>query len=210
MVIKSAAHRRVLHREELKVEIRDAARTIFVREGYQSFSMRKLAAAIGYSAAAIYLYFPSKEALFRSLVEESFARLQDSLRALTSAPARNPAERLREGLRLYVAWGLDHPDDYQIAFLLPVPTGAPYRVHQAFELLRTLVADCVPAGAGRREAVETSSRAVWAAIHGITSLLIQRPTFPWRSKARVVRQLIDNAVDGLTAPNRTRPRPKAI
>jgi AcrR family transcriptional regulator len=203
MVIKRAAARREQHREELRVEIRDAARAIFVRDGYGAFSMRKLAVEVGYSPAAIYLYFPSKQELFRSLVEESFERLHESLQALSREPSRDPLVRLGRGLRLYVDWGLAHPDDYQIAFLQPAPSNGPYRVHQAFAVLRSMVAECLPPAASHREVVERSSQAAWAAIHGITSLLIQRPSFPWQSKEEVIDQVIESAADGVSA---ARPR----
>ena len=194
-MVTRAAGRRQRHREELKVEIRDAARAIFVREGYQGFSMRKLATAIGYSPGAIYLYFKNKQDLFGSLVEESFDRLFESLCALSDDPSGDPVERLKRGLRVYVEWGVAHPDDYQIAFLQPTPSEGPYRVHRAFGVLRSMIAHCHPAGG--EQSVETSSQAVWAAIHGMTALLIQRPSFPWQSRERVIVQLIDSAADGV-------------
>ena len=191
--------RREEQREELKGEIREAARAIFVRDGYRSLSMRKLAAGIGYSPGSIYLYFRNKEDLFRSLVDESFSRLAESLEGLADAPRKDPVARLKDGLRLYVDWGCSHPNDYQIAFLLPDAGPGPYKTHRAFDVLRSIVADCLPAGKARSERVEVASQAIWSAVHGITSLLIQRPSFPWRSKESVVRQVIDSAVGGALA-----------
>ena len=206
MISNRAVSRRVQHRAELQTEIRDGARTLFARDGYANFSMRKLAAVIGYSPAAIYLYYQSKEALFRVLVDESFERLHASLLALTAEPAGDPAERLKRGLRLYVEWGVSHPHDYQIAFHEPVLSNGPYRVHPAFDLLRSLVAECLPEGKARGKAVQRSSQAAWAAVHGITSLLILRPSFPWESKEAVVREVIESAVNGIAAaaPRRRR------
>ena len=199
MFSKRAVARRQTQREALRGEIREAARAIFVRDGYQSVSMRKLAAGIGYSAGSIYLYFRNKEDLFRSLVDESFSRLSESLKVLADQPRKDPVACLKHGLGLYVDWGCSHPNDYQIAFLLPDPGPGPYKTHQAFDVLRSMVADCLPAGKARRERVETASQAIWSAVHGITSLLIQRPSFPWHSKASVIRQVIDSAVDGAVA-----------
>jgi AcrR family transcriptional regulator len=202
-----AVTRREKQREELRGEIREAARAIFVRDGYRSFSMRKLAAAIGYSPGSIYLYFRNKEDLFRSLVDESFSRLSESLEVLAGEPRNDPVARLKHGLSLYVDWGCSHPNDYQIAFLLPDAGPGPYKTHRAFDALRSMVAHCLPAGNARRERVETASQAIWSAVHGITSLLIQRPSFPWHSKASVVRQVIESAVDGaVAAASKRRPR----
>jgi AcrR family transcriptional regulator len=204
-VFSKAVARRQEQREELRGEIREAARAIFVRDGYQNFSMRKLAAQIGYAPGSIYLYFRNKEDLFRSLVEESFSRLSESLAVLADEPRKDPVARLKHGLSLYVDWGCSHPNDYQIAFLLPDPGAGPYRTHQAFDALRSMVAHCLPAGKARRERIETASQAIWSAVHGITSLLIQRPSFPWHSKASVIRQVIESAVDGAVARGSKRP-----
>ncbi len=64
--------------------ILDAAREIFVHEGYEKFSMRKLAEKIEYSPGSVYLHFNSKEELFECLVEESFTRLLKTLTGLGS------------------------------------------------------------------------------------------------------------------------------
>src|SRR5829696_5407809 len=52
--------------------ILDAARELFVAEGYQNVSIRKIAEKIEYSPAAIYSYFPSKDDIFLALAEEGF------------------------------------------------------------------------------------------------------------------------------------------
>lgn len=196
MFTTRASVRRTRRRETQKDEIRNEARAIFVRDGYDGFSMRKLAAALGCSPGALYLYFESREDLFRSLVEESFASLYASLSALADEPGEDPVDRLKRGLRLYVDWGTSHADDYRIAFLLPPPSAGPYRTHRAFDVLRSMVAACLPPGKGRKESAETASQAIWAAVHGITSLVIQRPFFPWRTRESVTRQVIGSAVDG--------------
>jgi hypothetical protein len=51
----------------------------------------------------------------------------------------------------------------------------------------------------RRMDVDAASQALWAAVHGITSLLIVRPTFPWADRDQLIEQVVDAAVDGLTA-----------
>lgn len=191
-----AAARRAQHREELRTEILDAAREIFVKSGYEGFSIRKLARSVGYSPAAIYLHFESKEELFDVLVEESFAHLYEGLSVLLRERGKDPVQQLRRGLRLYVAWGLRFPNEYNIAFVVQNPSKRPYKTHRAFDVARSLVKLCLAGSrAGERE-VESSAQALWAATHGITSLLIQRPSFPWVSKDRLIDDVIDAAVRG--------------
>jgi AcrR family transcriptional regulator len=197
----NATVRREQHRQELRRVVLDAAREIFAHEGYESFSMRKLAKNIEYSPGSIYLHFKNKEELFETLVEESFERLQEALNRIKNGDAEeDPTEALKKGMRAYVEFGLRNPNDYRFAFLLRPPVlKRPYRVHPAFGAMRYMVGRCVNERRFRPVDIETASQALWAAIHGITSLLIQRPTFPWAGKKQVIEQVINNAVDSLTA-----------
>jgi AcrR family transcriptional regulator len=200
----TAATRRDQHKKELRAIILEAAREIFVRDGYEAFSMRKLATRIDCSPGNIYLHFHNNEELFESLVEESFARLLKSLSRLKSVGMRkggpNSVELLRKGLRTYVEFGLRNPNDYRFAFLIRPPVvKRPYRVHPAFDLMRCMVGRCVEQKRLRTVDAEITSQALWAAAHGITSLLIQRPAFPWASKREVIAQVINNAIDNLIA-----------
>src|SRR4051794_9482355 len=62
-------------REAVSRSILDAARELFVSEGFQHVSIRKIAERIEYSPAAIYGYFPSKDDIFFALAEEGFRLL---------------------------------------------------------------------------------------------------------------------------------------
>jgi AcrR family transcriptional regulator len=200
----NAASLRQKHKDELRRIILDAARDIFVREGYENFSMRKLAQKIEYSPGSVYLHFKNKEELFGCLVEESFSRLLTTLLELQNGePHRDPAEGLKRGLRIYVEFGLRNPNDYRFAFMLTPPMEKrPYKIHRAFEMLRYMVKRCIDEKRFREVDAETAAQALWAAAHGITSLLIQRPAFPWVAKKKVIAQVIDSAVDGLLAAPR--------
>lgn len=197
----NASSRRRKHKDELRKAMLDAAREIFVAEGYEAFSMRKLAEKIEYSPGSIYLHFKSKEELFDSLVEESFERLLKTLMNMSDGhQERDPANELKKGLHVYVEFGLRNPNDYRFAFMLRPPVHKrPYKVHRAFEALRHMVRRCVEEKRFRAIDVETAAQALWASAHGITSLLIQRPAFPWVSKKKVIAQVIDSAVDNLLA-----------
>jgi AcrR family transcriptional regulator len=197
----SAKARREKHRDELRTLILESARQIFVREGYESFSMRKLAQKIEYSPGSIYLHFKNKEELFESLVEESFGRLLKALTRISNGQSGgDPVASLKKGLRTYVEFGLRNPNDYRFAFLLRRPLQKrPYKVHPAFDVMRTMVGRCVEKRRFRAVDIEMTSQALWAAMHGITALLLQRPTFPWVAKRELIDQVIGNAVDSLIA-----------
>src|SRR5260370_36117169 len=114
----NATSRRQKRKEELRRVILDAAREIFVHEGYEKFSMRKLAEKIEYSPGSVYLYFKNKEELFECLVEESFARLLKTFTTLRNGQERRgAAAELRKGLRTHGGVGVRKPKDYRVSFI---------------------------------------------------------------------------------------------
>lgn len=79
--------------DQARIEILDAARGLFLDHGYHGTSMRAIARAAGDRAVAgLYNHFPTKEAIFRALIEERnpydelFAALEGALDGVTSAP----------------------------------------------------------------------------------------------------------------------------
>src|SRR5262245_65973736 len=92
--------RKARQKQLLRQEILDAARDIFIKEGYDRLSMRRIAHRIEYSPTAIYLHFRDKQELVFSLCEETFSRLVRELEALE--PGKDPIARLKLGMRRYV------------------------------------------------------------------------------------------------------------
>lgn len=215
----SASKRRQQHRDQLRADILDAARQIFVEDGYEGFSMRKLAERIEYSTATIYLHFNGKRELFDCLVKESFASLLESGPRPEDSQSEDPVEQVKQGMRRYVNFGLTHPDHYRLAFLMPSPSPAPEMPRQpnaAFQGLVGRVRRCVETNrfqlapndaADPEAAVQLIAQSLWAAAHGVTSLLLQRPEFPWVERDRLILRVIDSAVDALLAPLPTPEKP---
>ena len=67
--------RRVREKEVVRGKILDAARELFVAEGYEAVTMRKIAQAIEYSPTAIYLHFRDKEAVINAICDTDFLKL---------------------------------------------------------------------------------------------------------------------------------------
>src|SRR5580700_10042702 len=82
-------------REAIRRAILDAARELFVNEGYQHVSMRKIAERVEYSPAAIYGYFPSKDDIFFALAEEGFRLLSQLVPDESSCGDLAPIDRIR-------------------------------------------------------------------------------------------------------------------
>ena len=199
--------RRARQKQLLRQQILDAARELLVHDGYEQLSMRRVAERIDYSPTAIYLHFKDKQELVFSLCEESFARLVHELETL-AGDYPDPLVRLRKGMERYIAFGLKNPNHYIPAFVLPPPADLDVKRQQAMlspqsngiralATLRDTIADGVKAKKLRKVDPDITARSTWAALHGITSLLIVHDHFPWGDRDRVIQSLLDSLVDGL-------------
>jgi len=190
-------------KENLRQEIMDAARELFVAEGYASVSMRKIADKINYSPTTIYLYFKDKSDLLHQICEQTFARLAQNIKAIQHL-SDNPLEKLRSGMREYIHFGLKHPSQYEIVFITPLPKTVEMEFEEtngkiAFDTMRDVVAECVSANLLRNNDVELISQTLWAGIHGVTSLLIQHGEFPFVERDKLVDNLIETLITGTKA-----------
>ncbi len=181
----------------------DAARTLFVAEGYESVSMRKIADKIGYSPTTIYLYFKDKSDLVHQICEQTFAQLAQNIKSIQEL-SDNPLEKLRSGLREYVHFGLKHPSQYEIVFIKPLPRKAEIEFEAtngrvAFDTMREVVAECVADNLLKTTDVELISQTLWAGIHGVTSILIQHEHFPFVERNKLINNLIDTLIIGTKA-----------
>jgi AcrR family transcriptional regulator len=199
--------RRARQKTLLRQQILDAARELLIRDGYEQLSMRRVAERIDYSPTAIYLHFRDKQELVQSLCDETFARLVRELETLEK-DFPDPVVRLRKGMERYINFGLSHPDHYLPAFVLPSPPDLDDKrqraamspesnAMRALACLRDGIADGVKAGKLRKVDPDVAARSTWAALHGITSLLIVHRRFPWGDTQQVISGVLDTLIDGL-------------
>jgi AcrR family transcriptional regulator len=102
-------------REAVARGILDAARDLFIADGYRHVSIRKIAEKIEYSPAAIYSYFPSKDDIFLALAEEGFRVLFTSKPDLSAAATR--VDAIRTLLWHLYTFSKEHPEYYALMFL---------------------------------------------------------------------------------------------
>jgi hypothetical protein len=58
--------------------------------------------------------------------------------------------------------------------------------HTAFDILRRMIADLHARGLGAGDDPERMAQSIWAGMHGLVSLLIARPGFPWAEREALV------------------------
>jgi AcrR family transcriptional regulator len=196
--------RKLRQKKFLRQEILDAASELFVKEGYENVSMRRIADKIEYSPTTIYLHFKDKAELLEQVCQETFSRLSQHLARILEQPG-DPLERLRRGLIAYVHFGLDNPHHYRASFMMPKPEGFDQTKYvqpdspgiQAFDFLRRCVFDCISAGKLHSKDAELISQTLWCGTHGVTSLLITHQAFPWVGKEQVIEYVVDTMIAGV-------------
>ena len=211
--------RREREKENLRQEILDAARQLFLRNGYENVSMRQIAAKIEYSPTTIYLYFRNKSELFHSLCEETFAKLERELESIVSGDggsrhgeelkrkaAADPVWCLRKGAEAYIRFGLRYPNHYRLLFMTPHPKDEDPEFQyegsegeKSFEYLLEITTQGVQQGKFRKADPLMLAQMCWCMMHGITSLLITQTAFPWVHKESLIQGTVEAIVRGVAA-----------
>jgi AcrR family transcriptional regulator len=189
----------------LRTQILDVAREIVVREGFDALSMRKIAEAVGYSPASLYLHFASRDAIAHALCTEGHAQLLEFLHAHDDVA--EPGERLKAIAHAYVEFGKAHPAMYRLIFMQnPAYTEAafddvPPAGETALSMLKRALA-LVHHPAARAETL-------WAALHGIVSLSLMAQTAFTAPTEKLVDETLDLFLPAAVKKKPARRRPPA-
>ena len=120
--VRSKANGRGPARETVGRErVMQAALQMFLQRGYAGTSMKALAQELGISAPALYWYFPSKDELYTSVIEEAMEDFVTYVRR--SITEEHPVLKLGQMVRAHVTWQLQQSDAAR-AFDLTMSTKA--------------------------------------------------------------------------------------
>lgn len=189
---------------DLRGAILAAARRLWLRDGPDGLSARKIAAEVGVSATALYLHFRSIDEIVDHLRIEGHQLLAGYLRQ--DDPGRPALEQVRALGRGYHRFALEHRAYFDLMFH-GTPGQAPRREavqREMFTLM--LVRDVLQRGLARGELradldLTVATTAVWAQIHGAATLAVAGLT-PLTSdgQADAVRDAVIEATVAWLAP----------
>ncbi len=200
--------RREREKEALRGKILDAARELFIAQGYEAVTMRKIAEAIEYSPTAIYLHFRDKKSVMDAICDADFLKLATRFRKI--AEIADPLERLRATGLAYAEFAMKHPNHYRLMFMTPHPPHDPElssidvgnRDEDAYAFVLWTVGEAIQKGLLRSELDDAQlvAQIVWAAIHGWVSLRMTKcnePWVDWRPQKRSIEAVIDVTIRGI-------------
>jgi len=186
----------------LRREILDAARNLFVNEGYEKFSMRKLAEKTEYLPKTISLYFKNRDDLLFAICEEVAERILADLTNIKTTHS-DPIESLRQALLYLIAFGFNYPDEYKVLFI----TGA--QVHgtldefmakesmarNSYLVLREIVKNCIVTGKLLEIDIEVLTQVLTVATRGL-ALTVSKTTFPWVDRSVLAHTVVEGLLRG--------------
>ncbi|HTR45070.1 MAG TPA: TetR/AcrR family transcriptional regulator [Thermodesulfovibrionales bacterium] len=189
--------RKEREREQMRGLILKTAMRLFLREGFDKVTIRKIAEEIEYSPATIYLYFKDKNEVLFALHTEGFEELYR--RQLTISSVNDPLKRLHRHGEVYLSFALENPEYYDLMFIMRGPGekiveekewGAGLR---SYEFLRTNVRECMEAGLLPRVNLDAATFSFWSQVHGIAALIIRERCvmFPKEHLSAIVNGALD-------------------
>ena len=172
------SERKDREKSEMRKMILDSAMQLFIKDGYNGVSIRKIAQKIEYSPGSIYTYFEDKDSIFFALHVEGFEKLYQ--KQLSAQGINDPRERLLAHGRAYLEFALENQEYYDIMFIMRGPEEIICKKQdwshgmRSYDLLKRNVAECQNAGMFKDQDLETTSFLIWSTVHGVASLLIRR------------------------------------
>jgi AcrR family transcriptional regulator len=163
---------------EKRLLILEAAKQIFIEEGFEKASIRAISDRIEYSPATIYLYFKDKNELLFAIHELGFEKLLGEMSSAIDG-IEDPIEQLRKRGYAYMKFAFENPEMYDLMFIqnAPIDTLKNHEVwncgEQNFMLLCETIQSCIDANLIRIKDLNVAAMSIWSFMHGLVSLRIR-------------------------------------
>lgn len=200
----ASAPPRARRKEDARARILAAARRIVLDEGFGALTMRRIAEAAGYSAAALYLHFQNRDAIAQEL---GGAGMRALLAALGEAGATaDPVARLGALANAYAGFARSEPDTYRLIFMEPgfaqsALGGKDEAGAAAFALLSGAFAELAQTRRLRPEKdPQGLALSFWILLHGTVSLKLTCSAFLSPPEEHLLADAIDSLLHGALRP----------
>lgn len=183
----------------LRDEIVAVGERLLLQAGNEdAVSIREIAKEVGVTPPSIYRHFADKAELMIAVCEKQFSDLNRLMQA-AAEKAENELDELQARGETYIRFGLDHPEAYAVMFMRPSPVvlereSTLASKPGAFMALVDSVKRAMNAGFLNQGSADHAAQVIWSSVHGLTSLLIAMPTFPWSKQSKLINDVLLAAV----------------
>ena len=184
-------------KKKMRSLILKTAMKLFLEEGFENVTIRRIAERIEYSPAAIYLYYKDKDEILYAIHEIGFEKLYKQQQTILST--RDPWKRLKKHGEVYIKFALENPEYYDLMFIMRGPAKKIKEKEEweiglrSFEFLKGNIKECINAGYLKRVNLDVVAFAFWSLTHGIASLVIRERCIMFPEKH--LNSIIEGALD---------------
>jgi len=180
-----------------------ATRTLIVEERLEAVSLRRVGAALGVTAPALYAYVTDKRDLMRGVAEHEFGEL---IRRLELIVDPDPVVRMRQSSRTYIDYALENPELFKTMFLFPPDVAVAAKTGEelpsatrAFELSLAAITDAIDEGIFRAVDPVMAGLTMWTATHGCATVLLLGFALDEHGREALIDSVIDTMIRGFAA-----------
>lgn len=191
------SERKERDKKKIRGLILKIAMNLFLEEGFENVTVRRIAEKIEYSPAAIYLYYNDKNDILYALHDIGFEKLYKQQQIILST--RDPWKRLKKHGKVYIKFALENPEYYNLMFIMRGPAkkikeNEEWKIGlRSFEFLKRNIKECIDAGYLKRVNLDVVAFAFWSLTHGIASLVIRERCIMFPEKH--LNSIIEGALD---------------
>jgi AcrR family transcriptional regulator len=188
-----------------RAEILEAAERIFVAHGYEAATIRKIADEVGVSSTALYMHFRDKDQILLEICTGAMEELLASNREISAMPI-DAVARVRMMLEAYLAFAFEHPNAYRLVFCSSPVMDEIRRQHATLQIgqecldrFASVIGEIAAQGRLRGGDPRSVHQVLWAACHGMTTLMIAKPDLDWAPPEELTRVMLDGLLHGVIA-----------
>jgi len=183
----------------LRGKVLDTAEDIFVREGIERVTMRRIAASVDYAPTLLYRLFKNKADLIDHLIARGYEGVREQYEQVLQQENLDPVATLKGILATYVDYALSHPNHYRMWFDSSSVRLEGHRLRMTHGRLEYIVFQIWLDGIKSCQAVGLFNgwdsldvfQILWSRIHGLISLRLQHPGLPWIPVGQHLEELLN-------------------
>lgn len=193
-------------KKEIKNNIIDIARDLFINQGYENTSMRKIAGQAGFAPTKIYYYFDNKKAILKHFWEDIARDLWRYCQPSQALLEGDPLDIIRHLMTQSIHYWLSHPKSYQLGIAtqdFSADQEENFDIYSAegtrnyIELMHRSVQQCIDDQLFWIKDKLVASQVIALSVYGTYGAFYALPTVHWENKETLISHAVENTLRGL-------------